>query len=127
MRTEITVRFGYGNLVPWVSRRQDGRLQFTAGPDRLLLDTAVLTRGEGLCTVGAFTVREGENASFVLNWSPVLSRGASAPVKRLNSQKLPALENVKTPLRAAEFEKDMKSRRHCVLTMQPKAEFRAPN
>jgi GH15 family glucan-1,4-alpha-glucosidase len=70
MRTEITVRFDYGVVVPWVSQQQDGRLQFIAGPDRLLLDTAVQTRGEDFRTVGEFTVREGESASFVLNWSP---------------------------------------------------------
>ena len=70
MRTEVIVRFEYGSVVPWVSQQQDGRLQFIAGPDRLLLDTAVQTRGEGFRTVGDFTVREGEEASFVLNWSP---------------------------------------------------------
>ncbi len=46
MRTELVVRFDYGNVVPWVSRQEDGRLQLTAGPDRLLLDTAVQLRGE---------------------------------------------------------------------------------
>jgi GH15 family glucan-1,4-alpha-glucosidase len=70
MRTEVIVRFDYGSIVPWVSQQADGRLQFIAGPDRLLLDTAVQTRGEGFRTIGDFTVREGEEASFVLNWTP---------------------------------------------------------
>ena len=70
MRTEIVVRFDYGAIVPWVSQQEDGRLQFIAGPDRVLFDTTVQTRGEGLRTVGDFTLREGEEASFVLNWSP---------------------------------------------------------
>jgi GH15 family glucan-1,4-alpha-glucosidase len=70
MRTEVIVRFDYGAVVPWASQQEDGRLQFIAGPDRVLLDTAVQTRGEGLRTVGDFTVHEGEEASFVLNWSP---------------------------------------------------------
>ena len=70
MRTEIIVRFDYGAIVPWVSQQDDGRLQFIAGPERVLLDTTVQTRGEDLRTVGDFTVREGEEASFVLNWSP---------------------------------------------------------
>ena len=69
MRTELVVRFDYGSVVPWVSQQEDGRLQFIAGPDRLLLDTSVQTRGEDLRTVGDFTVREGEEASFALNWS----------------------------------------------------------
>ena len=46
MRMELIVRFDYGSIVPWVSKEDDGRLQFMAGPDRLLLDTSVETRGE---------------------------------------------------------------------------------
>ena len=69
MRTELIVRFDYGAIVPWVSQQEDGRLQFIAGPDRLLLDTTVQTRGEDLRTVGEFTLREGDEASFALNWS----------------------------------------------------------
>ncbi len=69
MRTELVVRFDYGAIVPWVSQQDDGRLQFIAGPDRLLLQTAVPTRGEDMRTVGDFTLREGEEASFVLEWS----------------------------------------------------------
>ena len=69
MRTELIVRFDYGSIVPWVSQQEDGRLQLIAGPDRLLLDSPVPTHGEGLRTVGDFTVGEGEEASFVLNWS----------------------------------------------------------
>ncbi|RYI33603.1 MAG: glycoside hydrolase family 15 protein, partial [Acetobacteraceae bacterium] len=41
MQTELVVRFDYGSVVPWVSRREDGRLELIAGPDRLILDTAV--------------------------------------------------------------------------------------
>src|SRR5580704_4144324 len=70
MRTELVVRFDYGAIVPWVSQQQDGRLLFIAGPDRVLVDTNVQTRGEGLRTVGDFSVREGDEASFVLNWPP---------------------------------------------------------
>ena len=74
MRTELVVRFDYGSIIPWVSRREGGRLQFIAGPDRLMLDTSVHTRGEDFRTVGDFTLREGEEASFVLNWSPSYRR-----------------------------------------------------
>jgi GH15 family glucan-1,4-alpha-glucosidase len=70
MRTELVVRFDYGAIVPWVSQQEDGRLQFIAGPDRVLFQTPVPTRGEDMRTVGEFTLREGEEASFVLNWSP---------------------------------------------------------
>ena len=79
MRTELIVRFDYGSIVPWVSQQEDGRLQFIAGPDRLLLDSPVPTRGEDFRTVGDFTVGEGEEASFVLNWSPSF-RAAPPPL-----------------------------------------------
>jgi len=79
IRTEVIVRFDYGSIVPWVSQQEDGRLQFIAGPDRLLLDTAVPTRGEGFRTVGDFTLREGEEASFALNWTPSF-RAAPPPL-----------------------------------------------
>jgi GH15 family glucan-1,4-alpha-glucosidase len=70
MRMELVARFDYGAVVPWVMRHDDGRHQFTAGPDRLLLDTSVLLHGEDYRTVGAFTVGAGEEVSFVMTWSP---------------------------------------------------------
>jgi GH15 family glucan-1,4-alpha-glucosidase len=70
MRTEIVVRFEYGWVLPWVTRQPDGRLQFTAGPDRLLLDTSVELRGEDFRTVGEFTVAAGEEVGFALSWTP---------------------------------------------------------
>lgn len=69
MRTALSVRFGYGAVVPWVSRQKDGRLAFVAGPDRLLLDTAVELRGENMETVGEFTLAEGEQVGFALSWA----------------------------------------------------------
>src|SRR5208283_4163699 len=70
MRMELIVRFDYGSIVPWVSKQDDGRLQFIAGPDRLLLASAVETRGEDRRTVADFTVTEGREESFCLTWSP---------------------------------------------------------
>ena len=45
MRTELVVRFEYGSVVPWVSRRDDGRSEFTAGPDRVVLAADVPLHG----------------------------------------------------------------------------------
>jgi GH15 family glucan-1,4-alpha-glucosidase len=70
MRMELVVRFDYGSVVPWVSKQEDGRIQFIAGPDRLLLDTEVAIRGEGFRTLSDFAIRAGQEASFALNWSP---------------------------------------------------------
>jgi GH15 family glucan-1,4-alpha-glucosidase len=69
MRMDLTVRFGYGSIVPWV-RRRGGLLTAVAGPDALALWSPVATRGEGLRTVAEFTVREGERLPFLLAWYP---------------------------------------------------------
>lgn len=79
MRTELVVRFEYGFVMPWVSRREDGRLQPTAGADRLLLDTTVSLRGEDFRTVGDFDVSAGEEVGFTLSWTPSF-RPAPAPL-----------------------------------------------
>ena len=70
MRTELIVRFDYGSMVPWVSRENDGRLQFAAGPDRVLLDTTVGLRGENMRTVGEFDVVAGQEVAFSFSWVP---------------------------------------------------------
>ncbi len=69
MHTELFVRFDYGFIVPWVSRQEDGRLQFTAGPDRLLLQTTVDLRGEDMRTLGEFDVAAGQEIGFTLSWT----------------------------------------------------------
>lgn len=70
MRTELVARFEYGSVVPWVSRQDDGRLQLTAGPDRLLLDTTIRLRGESMRTVGEFEVNAADEIGFALSWAP---------------------------------------------------------
>jgi GH15 family glucan-1,4-alpha-glucosidase len=69
MRMELTVRFGYGSIVPWV-RRLDGLLTAIAGPDALALWSPVHTRGEEMRTVADFTVSQGQQIPFVLAWYP---------------------------------------------------------
>jgi len=70
MATELILRFDYGSIVPWVSRRDDGSLVAIAGPDMVSLRTPVPLRGEGLTTVGEFTIAAGETASFVMTYAP---------------------------------------------------------
>jgi GH15 family glucan-1,4-alpha-glucosidase len=70
MATELILRFDYGSIVPWVSRREDGSLVAIAGPDMVSLRTPVPLRGEGLTTVGEFTIAAGETASFVMTYAP---------------------------------------------------------
>ena len=78
MRTELVVRFEYGSVVPWVARQEDGRLQFAAGPDRLLLDTPIPLVGEDWRTVGAFDVSAGEEDQLYPELDAVVSPSAAA-------------------------------------------------
>jgi GH15 family glucan-1,4-alpha-glucosidase len=70
MCMELVLRFGYGAVVPWVSRLPDRRLRAVAGPDMVLLSTPVDIRGENFKTVGEFTVSAGDTVPFVLVYSP---------------------------------------------------------
>jgi GH15 family glucan-1,4-alpha-glucosidase len=69
MRSELAIRFDYGDIVPWV-RQVEGALLAVAGPDALCLHTPIDVRGEGLTSVSEFTARPGERIPFVLTWFP---------------------------------------------------------
>ena len=69
MEMRLTIRFGYGQVVPWV-RRTDGTLTAVAGPDALSLWTTAITEGSELSTVAEFTVSEGQSVPFSLSWYP---------------------------------------------------------
>jgi GH15 family glucan-1,4-alpha-glucosidase len=68
MTTELIIRFDYGASVPWVKRTEAGDLLAISGPDMLVLRTPVELRGEGLTTVGDFTVAAGQTIPFVLTY-----------------------------------------------------------
>jgi GH15 family glucan-1,4-alpha-glucosidase len=67
---ELILRFGYGCVVPWVSRLPDRTLRAVAGPDMVLLHTPVETHGENFKTVAEFTVATGETVPFTLIYAP---------------------------------------------------------
>jgi GH15 family glucan-1,4-alpha-glucosidase len=69
MTTELIIRFDYGASVPWVKRTEAGDLLAISGPDMLVLRTPVELRGEGLTTVGDFTVAAGQTIAFVLTYA----------------------------------------------------------
>jgi GH15 family glucan-1,4-alpha-glucosidase len=86
MDCEFCVRFGYGQVVPWM-RRVDGRVLGVAGPDALWLDTPVALAGRNFRHQATFTVRPGERVPFVLSWLPS-HRGAP---ERVDAQEALAL------------------------------------
>jgi GH15 family glucan-1,4-alpha-glucosidase len=67
MRMELTIRFDYGSIVPWV-RHIGGALHAIAGPDSVWLRTPVAVRGENWTSLADFTVAEGERVPFMLTW-----------------------------------------------------------
>jgi GH15 family glucan-1,4-alpha-glucosidase len=69
MRSELVVRFDFGQLVPWVKRVDHARVAI-AGPDALCFRTPVEVRGENLTTVSEFVLHQGERIPFVLTWFP---------------------------------------------------------
>lgn len=70
MQMDLSIRFDYGWVVPWVRRIAGCTLQATAGPDSLILRSCVPHHGENLHTVADFTVAEGERLPFELAWFP---------------------------------------------------------
>jgi GH15 family glucan-1,4-alpha-glucosidase len=69
MHTELILRFGYGAVVPWVTRLEDGTLRAIAGPDMAVLRTPVHLKGKDMTTIGEFTVSGGETVPMVLTYS----------------------------------------------------------
>ena len=71
-RSELTIRFDYGRIVPWVRKRthEDDTRVALAGPDALCFRTTAETRGEDLRTISEVAVDEGERIPFVLTWFP---------------------------------------------------------
>src|SRR5437763_6190096 len=70
MRYELVLRFDYGSIVPWVTRLEAQTLRVIAGPDMVVVRSAVEIRGEDLTTVGEFTISAGEMLPFTLTYVP---------------------------------------------------------
>ncbi len=68
MRSELRLRFGYGDVVPWV-RHLDGMLAAIAGPDAVWLASDVVHRGRDFASYGDFTITAGQTSTFVLTWN----------------------------------------------------------
>ena len=69
MRMDLTLRFGYGDTVPWVTSTE-GLMRMTAGPDSVALWHMVEPEGHDLTTVADFSVSAGQRYPFTLVWHP---------------------------------------------------------
>ena len=70
MQADLVLRFGYGQVIPWVSRQPDGTRRAIAGPDMVILRTKARLRGHDQRTSGNFTVAAGETVYFTLTYVP---------------------------------------------------------
>ena len=69
MEMDLVVRFDFGISIPWVSRTEDDRIQFIAGPDRLLLQSTVPVTNKDMRTSATFDVGAGDDVDFAISWS----------------------------------------------------------
>jgi GH15 family glucan-1,4-alpha-glucosidase len=67
VRSELRLRFDYGNVVPWV-KHHDGQLSAVAGPDCAWLRTTVPVEGHDRATWADFSVGAGDTVPFVLTY-----------------------------------------------------------
>ncbi|MGZ4129250.1 MAG: glycoside hydrolase family 15 protein [Actinomycetota bacterium] len=80
MRMELTPRFDYGSIAPWIHRIDDGIVAI-AGPDGLRLSTDVgveVEEHEGSIRA-SFEIGDGERNRFVLSWFPSHAGPPRAP------------------------------------------------
>jgi hypothetical protein len=73
MRLELTIRFDYGNIVPWVRRVPRG-ISAIGGPDSLTLRSDVALQGEDFRTVADFLVSAGQRVAFDFDVASVACR-----------------------------------------------------
>jgi GH15 family glucan-1,4-alpha-glucosidase len=69
VESELVIRFGYGRVVPGVTKVDDAFVA-TAGPDALLMRTPAATSGGNTTMCPAFEIRAGERIPFTLTWFP---------------------------------------------------------
>lgn len=69
MKMEMTLRFGYGSAIPWVTHG-DKVWTAIAGPDLVVLRTPVPLKGKDFTTTSEFTVHAGKSVEFVMTYGP---------------------------------------------------------
>ena len=75
----LAIRFDYGRTIPWVTRFEGGQ-RAISGPDMVVLRSDAPHRGEGMQTVSEFTLKAGEEKSFVLTYASSIGQDGNSPV-----------------------------------------------
>jgi GH15 family glucan-1,4-alpha-glucosidase len=79
MQMELTLRFDYGTVAPWISHLEGNRLCAIAGPDRIVFDSTVALCVEDFIARADFEVGEGQTVSSTLTWSHSFDSMLSPP------------------------------------------------
>ena len=92
MRSELTIRFDYGRIVPWVQRAHEGT-RASRSPGRTRSASARRPgRAARTCARSSeFAVDEGERVPFVLTWFPSHERRAGGDRPRAGARRHRAL------------------------------------
>ncbi|WP_419825970.1 glycoside hydrolase family 15 protein [Sphingomonas sp.] len=69
MRTELRLRFGYGQRIPWLQRKR-GVITAVAGPDAVRVSSSIDFENADFATVADFCVEAGQSIAFMLEWYP---------------------------------------------------------
>jgi GH15 family glucan-1,4-alpha-glucosidase len=67
LKTELTMRFDYGAIVPWVTRREDNTLVAVAGPDMVVFRSPLRLKPKNMRHGADFTVSAGQTLAFTLS------------------------------------------------------------
>ena len=70
LEMELTIRFDYGSIVPWVQRTGPRSFHAIAGPDALEFVSPIDFKNEDFRTRASFTVCPGDRLPFLLVWHP---------------------------------------------------------
>jgi GH15 family glucan-1,4-alpha-glucosidase len=70
MRMELSLRFGYGLSVPWISSVGEGLLHAIAGPDLVVINGGTTLHHSDGTVTAEFTINQGEILHFVITHSP---------------------------------------------------------
>ena len=73
---DLTIRFDYGSVIPWVRRTGPRSFHAIAGPDAAEFVSPVEIDNRAFRTAASFTVRAGERLPFQLLWHPSNRDGA---------------------------------------------------
>ena len=85
MSSVLVLRFGYGAIVPWVTRLDDGTLRAVAGPDMVVLRTPANLVGQNMKTIARIRDRRRRDAALRPHLRTVAPAPAGAPWPHLGA------------------------------------------